>query len=343
MSDGRHPLLELTRVRLLEFFREPEAIFWIFVFPVLMTLTLGIAFRSPADARIPVAVLAGGDRVAQALERDGGFRTTVMTDDRARAALRDGEVHLVVAAGPPPRFVFDPTRPESRVARLAVDAALQRDAGRVDVWTADEERVVAPGSRYVDWLVPGLLGMNVMGTSLWGIGFSIVNARMQKLLQRFMATPMRRWHYLVAQVLARMTFLALEVAILIGFAHVVFGVPVRGSAAGLATVCVVGALSFAGLGLLVASRARTIEAVSGLLNVVMLPMWVGSGVFFSSKNFPAFAQPFLDALPLTALNQSLRGLMLEGLPLAGVAPQLLILAAWGALAFLLALRLFRWR
>lgn len=108
-------------------------------------------------------------------------------------------------------------------------------------------------------------------------------------------------------------------------------------------MCVVGALSFAGLGLLVASRARTIEAVSGLLNVVMLPMWVGSGVFFSSKNFPAFAQPFLDALPLTALNQSLRGLMLEGLPLAGVAPQLLILAAWGALAFLLALRLFRWR
>jgi ABC-type multidrug transport system permease subunit len=310
-----------------------------------MTVALGVAFRGAGDAPIPVAVVdaAGASRAVEVLGADARFDVRRLNEVAASRALRDGEVHLVVHAGRPPAFEFDPTRPETRAARLAVDAALQRAEGRVDVWEAAEREVVAPGARYVDWLVPGLLGMNIMSTGLWGIGFSIVYARTQKLLKRLVATPMRRSHYLLAQMLARLVFLGLEIVLLIGFARWAFDVPLVGSVASLVGACLVGALGFAGLGLLVASRARTIEAASGLLNVVMLPMWICSGVFFSSKNFPDVAQPFIDALPLTALIQMLRGVMLEGRPLAAAAPQLLILAAWGVGSFFLALRLFRWQ
>jgi ABC-type multidrug transport system permease subunit len=340
-----HALVQLTLMRLREFVREPEAVFWVVVFPIVLAAALGIAFRTTGEEVVHVGVQDGPGRaeVEAALGASGGLVVSVVAPDRADRALRDGQVQVVVIPGSPPAYRFDPTRPESRLARLAVDGALQRAAGRVDRFAAGEQKLDVIGARYVDWLVPGLLGMNIMGTGMWGIGFSIVYARYRKLLKRFAATPMARSHYLLAQMLARLVFLAAEVAALVGFAWLVFSVPVRGSLVGLATVAVVGAAAFAGLGLLVASRARTIEAVSGLMNFAMLPMWVLSGVFFSSANFPAAAQPAIHALPLTALNDALRAIMLDGASLAGVADELLILTAWAAGSFALALRLFRWR
>jgi ABC-2 type transport system permease protein len=199
------------------------------------------------------------------------------------------------------------------------------------------------GSRYIDWLVPGLLGMNIMGTGLWSIGFSVVMARTRKLLKRLMATPMPRGYYLLSHLLARLGFLILEVVVLLFFGWLVFGVTSQGSLLLLSGLCLLGAFSFAGLGLLIASRAKTIEAVSGLMNVAMLPMWLLSGVFFSSANFPEVAQPFIQILPLTALIDALRGVMIEGQSFAGIAHEIGILSAWGAGTFLLALKLFRWR
>lgn len=338
------PLAELTRARLFEFFREPEAIFWAFVFPILMAVALGFAFPSGGDESIPVGIEDGPESagVASALEQAGGFDVHEVTAGEVTAALRDGEVHLVIVPGSPPTYRFDATRAESRLARLAVDDALKRRAGRSDPWEAREERLTIAGSRYVDWLIPGLLGMNVMSTGMWGIGFSIVQARMRKLLKRLVASPMRRRDYLMAQVFARLVFLGAEVSVLLGFGAFVFGMPLRGSLAAVAALAVIGALSFGGLGLLVASRARTFEAISGLLNVLMLPMWIFGGVFFSSANFPDAAQPFIQALPLTALNDSLRAVILEGATLAGVAGEVGILAAWGLLPFAIALRIFRW-
>ncbi|MCX6552566.1 MAG: ABC transporter permease [Acidobacteria bacterium] len=340
-----HPLIQLTLVRLREFVREPEAVFWVVVFPIVLAATLGIAFRTQGDEPVHAGVLGGpgSEVVVSALKASDGIDVTTVTRERADLALRDGEVQVVVIPGTPPSYRFDPTRPESRLARLAVDAALQRAAGRADRFTAGEQKLEVVGARYVDWLVPGLLGMNIMGTGMWGIGFSIVYARNRKLLKRLAATPMARSHYLLAQMLARLVSLVAEVAALIGFAWLVFSVPVRGSLMGLATVSVAGAVAFAGLGLLVASRVRTIEAVSGLLNFVMLPMWVLSGVFFSSAHFPAASQPLIHLLPLTALNDALRAVMLDGAPLAGVSGELLILSAWALVSFGLALRLFRWR
>jgi ABC-type multidrug transport system permease subunit len=206
-----------------------------------------------------------------------------------------------------------------------------------------EAPVRAVGSRYIDWLVPGLLGMNIMGTGMWGVGFSIVQARTKKLLKRLIATPMSKTDYLAAQVLSRMAFLALEVGVIVGFAWLAFDVTVQGNLGSLALVSVIGALSFGGLGLLLASRVRTIEAVSGLMNLIMVPMWVLSGVFFASSNFPDVMQPFIRALPLTALNEALRAVVNEGLPLSALGPQLAIMLAWGLGSFGLSLKLFRWQ
>ena len=250
---------------------------------------------------------------------------------------------VVVIPGTPPTYRFDQARAESQVARLAVDAALQRAAGRADAFVPIQEPVQAVGSRYIDWLVPGLLGMNIMSTGLWGVGFSIVQARTKKLLKRLVATPMSRTHYLLANVLSRLLYLALETAVIMGFAWLAFDVRVHGTIAALGGLALFGALAFGGIGLLLASRARTIEAVSGLMNLVMLPMWVLSGIFFASTNFPDAMQPFIRALPLTALIDALRGVVNEGRTLAELLPEVGILTAWGTVSFALALRLFRWQ
>ena len=341
----RHQLIELTLARFREFLREPEAVFWSFAFPVIMTCALGVAFRSSAGQSVIVGVAQqdGGERLAAALEAAGGFTVLRIEPDQIERVVRDGRAAVVVVAANPPAYHYDDARAESQAARLAVDGALQRAAGRTDAFVADKRPVDRLGSRYIDWLVPGLLGMGIMSTGLWSVSFSIVTARTRKLLKRFVATPMSRAHYLASFVLSRLFFLALEALVLIGFSYVAFDVVVRGGLASLGAVCVVGALAFGGMALLVSSRARTIEAVSGLLNLVMLPMWVLSGVFFASSNFPEGMQPFIQALPLTALIDALRAVVNEGVSLAGVASELGILAAWGSVSFVAALKLFRWQ
>jgi ABC-type multidrug transport system permease subunit len=240
-------------------------------------------------------------------------------------------------------YRFDPERPESRLARLQVDDAVQRGAGRRDPVAATIRGVSEPGSRYVDFVLPGLLGMNLMGSGIWGLGFTIVDARRKKLLKRMIATPMSRTQFLASFVLSRLTMLIIEVGALVGFGSLVFGVPVRGSPLSLLTICLLSALAFGALGLLLASRARTIEGASGLMNLVMLPMWIFSGVFFSASRFPDALQPLIQALPLTAVNDALRASMLEGAGWGRLAPELAIVAAWMVVSFVLAVRLFRWR
>ena len=340
-----HPLIELTLARFREFLREPEAVFWVFAFPVIMTCALGVAFRSRGTEPVIVGVVAGDGEAAirRGLETAGGFTIRPIAPDDVERAIRDGRAPVVVVPGTPPAYRYDEARAESQVARLAVDAALQRAAGRTDAFAPREQPIELIGSRYIDWLVPGLLGMNIMGTGLWGVGFAIVQARTRKLLKRLVATPMSRAEYLASHVLSRLLFLALETVVIVGFAWGAFGVAVRGHLAALAVLALLGALSFGGLGLLVASRARTIEGVSGLMNLVMMPMWVLSGVFFASSNFPDVMQPYIQALPLTALNDALRGVMNEGASLAGLRGEVAILLAWGMFPFALALKLFRWQ
>ena len=340
-----HPLVQLTLARMREFYREPEAIFWVFGFPIVLAFALGIAFRNRGPGELQVAVLrgAGDSAVARALDRSPQLAAVVLDSAEARTRLRIGRVALLVAPGEPVVYRYDSTRTESRLARLEVDDALQRARGRNDAVVVRDDRVVEPGSRYIDFLIPGLLGMNLMGSGLWGVGFSVVNARTKKLLKRFMATPMRRSHYLLGFIFSRLVFLVLEIAALVGFGRLMFGVGVRGSIVALGFLALLGALSFSGLGLLVASRARTIEAVSGLMNLVMLPMWILSGTFFSYARFPEAMLPFVKALPLTALNDALRGVMIDGTSLSALGAPVAVVTGWGVVSYGVALRIFRWR
>ena len=343
----RPAIVELTLVRLREFAREPEAMFWVFGFPLLLALGLGIAFRSRPPESVRVGVLASAPApVLAALDSADGIAVVRMPDDSAAArALRTADVALVVASDTPAgvEYRFDPSRPDARTARLVVDQAIQRGAGRSDPLTVTEETVSERGARYIDFFIPGLLGLNLMGSGIWSIAFAIVTARKQKLLKRMIATPMSRSQYLISFLLSRLFFLVVEVGVLVGFGALVFDVPLRGSIAALAAVSLVAALAFSALGLLVSSRAQTVEAVSGLANLVMLPMWIFSGVFFSAANFPKVVQPFIQALPLTATVDALRAIMLRGAPLSSLSGELLLLVGWLIVPFAVALWIFRWR
>ena len=339
------PLVQLTLSRIREFIREPEAVFWAFVFPIVMSVALALAFPSRAERPIQVGLEAGAsaDSVRSALARTAGIELRDLSPRDESRALREGVVSIVVVPTTPPTYRFDPAREESRLARAVVDDALKRAAGRTDPWTAREEPQQVAGSRYIDWFIPGLIGMGIMTNGMWGIAFGIVQSRMRKLLKRMVASPMKRSEFLLAQVFARLIFLPAEVLVPLVFAVLVFGMPVNGNPLAIAAVVLAGAFSFGALGLLMATRVRTIEAISGLMNLVMLPMWIVSGVFFSSANFPAAIQPAIQALPLTALIDALRAVILDGASLAAVGSELVVLAVWGVVPFFAALKLFSWK
>jgi len=339
------PLLQLTLARLREFYREPEAMFWVFGFPVVLAAALGLAFRNrgPGELNVGVARGSGDSSLVAVLDSTPQLAARIYDAGDGRQRLRTGRIALLVQPGDPLVYRYDSTRTESRLARLEVDAALQASRGRTDPAAVRDERVMEPGSRYIDFLIPGLLGMNLMGSGIWGVGFVIVTARSKRLLKRLMATPMRRSHYLLGFMLSRLAFLVVEIGLLIGFAWWLFGVGVRGSWFALLVVAVLGSFAFSGLGLLVASRAKTVEGVSGLMNLVMLPMWILSGTFFSYARFPDAMLPFVKALPLTALNDSLRAVMVDGAGLIALGRPIAIVAAWGLGGFAIALAIFRWR
>ncbi len=353
-------IVQLTLVRIREFVREPEAVFWAVLFPVLITTGLGLAFRSRPD---PVLKIAAAPAIAATLRTEPGLDVTELAPDAAREALRIGTVVLfaepaepgnieragqgnVGRAGTPGGAVvlsYDDTNPEGRTARALADRALQRAGGRVDPVRVTEQLTRAPGARYVDFLVPGLIGLGIMSNGIWGLGFAIVDSRRRKLIKRLLATPMSREQYLFSFLIWRAILLPVEVVIPLVFGALAFGVPVRGSYLAILMVAVLGSLCFSAMGVLLGSRARTIEALSGLVNLAIMPMWIVSGVFFSAQRFPDWLQPLIQALPLTAFVDAMRAIQLQGAGLVDVWQELTILAGWLIAAFIASRQLFKWQ
>jgi ABC-2 type transport system permease protein len=353
MPDGRKTerfsaLRELTVSRFREIIREPEAVFWTFGFPILLAVGLGVAFRNkPAEA--VHAGIVQSPETAELVKAIREHENIVIEEypslDSAQAVLRTGRIAMIVVPGDAGHvdYMFDDTRPEARVARLTVDQAIQQGAGREDPVTTADSLSRDPGSRYIDFVIPGLIGMNIMGSTVWSLGYTIVDARRRRLLKRLIATPMSRMQYLLSFIIARLVLLVLEVGVVLAFALLAFGVPLRGSIFQLAAIVFTTAFAFGGMGLLISSRARTIEGASGLMNAAMMPMWVLSGVFFSAEHFPKIFQPIIQALPLTASIDALRATMLRGDAWTMLAPDIAILGVWGVVCGVIALKLFRWR
>jgi ABC-2 type transport system permease protein len=347
-SNGRWSgYLHLLAARMRELQREPEIVFWVFAFPLLLALGLGIAFRNkPADVpSVAIVSSPAAQNVLEMLHRSPTkIKADILDSYDALNRFRLGKYDLVIVADGEGGFEYryDPARPESVLARSEVNDALQAAAGRKDPVTARARVSNEPGARYIDFLIPGLLGMNLMNSGMWGVGFALVDMRQRKLLKRFIATPMRRSDFLLALTSSRLILMIIEVGLLLGFGMLVFHMRVMGSWFSIVLLGALGAICFAGVGLLTASRAQKIETVSGLINLVMMPMWIFSGVFFSYERFPAAIHPFIKALPLTALNDALRATILEGASLRAQAVRLLVMGLWGGVSFILALRWFRW-
>ena len=344
-SGYRHLLM----ARMLELKREPEVVFWVFVFPLLLALGLGIAFRNKPGNAVSVAIVQSlgwqdaGNLLSRSPEHDQ-FKIQVLNEEDARQGFRLGKFDLVISPDSKGGFtyLYDPARPESVLAKSQVNDALQEAAGRRESVAVTTITSSEPGSRYIDFLIPGLLGMNLMNSGMWGIGFALVDMRQRKLLKRFVGTPMRRGDFLLALASSRLILMIIEVGLLLMFGALFFHMRILGSVGSIALIAALGSLTFGGVGLLTASRAQKIESVSGLINLVMMPMWIFSGVFFSYERFPAVIHPLIKALPLTALNDALRASILEGTPLLHQWPRLLVMIIWGGVSFVLALKWFRW-
>jgi ABC-type multidrug transport system permease subunit len=313
---------------------------------VLLSIALGIAFRVRGPEPTVVGSLPGiSDDLKQILV-DAKIQVKPLDAASAEAELRAGRVNLLLvppqAPAQPITYRFDPSRVEARQARATVNQILQRAAGQTEPRLVRDEEVHEPGSRYIDFLIPGLLAMNLMSGSMWGVAWVIVHMRVRKLLKRLLAAPMRRRDLMFSIGLARLVLIPMEVAFIVLFARLFFSVQVAGSYLALLTMAFAGSASFAAIAILVASRAQNTETVSGLMNLVMLPMFIASGVFFSASNFPDSIQPVIRLLPLTAMCDGMRAVMIDGAGFGGILWPLAILALWGVPAFLLGLRYFRW-
>ncbi len=339
------PLAELIKARLREFLREPGYVFWVFGFPLLMALGLGLAFRekAPEPPRIAVTEQVAAE-TARVLLHSERVKAERLTRAEAERSLARTKLDLIVDQ-PNERLTFklDAGQEKGQLARAITEDVLERAAGRRDVLQVQQEQVSEKGSRYVDFLLPGLIGLNLMGSSMWGIGFNLVLARKRKLLRRYAVTPMRRSHFLLSYFFSRSLFLVLELAVLIGFGKLVFGTEIQGSLAALLAASVLGASAFAALGFLIGARLSSTEVAGGWMNFVQLPMWLLSGSFFSYERFPEWLQLPIQLLPLTAANDAVRRVYNEAATLPGVGFELVVLTAWSLLGFAIALKIFRWQ
>ncbi|MCI0637430.1 MAG: ABC transporter permease [Gemmataceae bacterium] len=343
-----HAFTQLILARIREFYREPEAIFWVYGFPLILAVILGVAFSSSQPEPPIVDVVASEDsrqtdKIIQALQ-EAKITATVKTEEECKARFNKKRTSLyLVPKDNEIVYIVDPARKESILARHWVEHVLTRAAAPAGAPAAREELVEESGSRYVDFLLPGLIGMNLLGGGLFGVGFVLVDMRVRKLFKRFLATPMHRGDFLLSLLSARLVFLFPEMVVLLLAGYFFFGVPIKGSLLALLLIIIVGAFAFAGLGLLLGCRTEKTEAMSGMMNLVMLPMYLFSGVFFSSQRFPDEIQPLVQALPLTHVNDALRAVMLEGAGILDIWLPLLVLSSWAVVTFVLALRWFRWR
>jgi ABC-2 type transport system permease protein len=362
------PFFTLLGAQFKEYFREPEAIFWSFFFPILLSWALGIAFSTKSDPVRTVAVVAhAGGRIAdlQLLDRQGiwvkgvddrsgpvppaippelrSFRFFSCTPEVALAALKKGRIDIYLEAredSPLLEFHFDPQNAEGRLTGLLLQRALR--SGRGEPPSGRDVPLTIQGTRYIDFLVPGLLALNIMSACLWGVAWGMIELRMKKLLKRITATPLDKNVLLLSFLVSRLVLSVVEFILMFGFARLIFGVRITGSLPAMLLVFLMGNFAFFGIAILVGSRTDNTRVGNGLINVVNMPMLLLSGIFFSYHHFPAFIIPVVRLLPLTLVADTLRAVTNEGAGMAEVALPCLQLGILGVILFWVGRRVFKW-
>jgi ABC-type multidrug transport system permease subunit len=340
---ARNAFRALFIARSKELSREPAVLFWDFVFPLLLALALGLVRVQSGDV-VHVAVVRGtGASVVDALAATPGVRVLELDAAAAGEWQRRGRAALVVSFEDGRlTYRYQADRQEGLLARALVHAAIQNSAAPSYAIPVHDRPVTAKGFRYIDFLVPGILALSLMNGGLFGVGFALVNLRIRNVLKTLAATPMAKRDFLAALLGSRLMLVLLQVISLLVGARLIFGMPVLGSPAVIALVAVAGSTTFAALGMTIAARAKTLHTVNGAINLVMLPMFIFSGVFFSTDRFPAVLQPLVKVLPLTALTDALRSTVTQRATIADISTPLAILGVWAAIFFCISLRLFRW-
>jgi ABC-type multidrug transport system permease subunit len=358
-------LRNLVSLQFKEFFREPEIIFWAFVLPIVLAWLLGVAIGSSNGLTRTVGVVESGeaprefwdtwiagardalDAAADATAaggRGGGEEISfrVLPRDEAILSLKQGKISLFVergSGGGSVRYSFDARKGEARMTHLLVESALGGGAAATGNAVAALE---VQGTRYIDYLVPGLLAMDIMSSVLWGIGWVLIEIRIKKLLRRMAATPMHKSMFLFSHFTARLIVNAIEFLALFLFARWYFGVKVQGSVPALVAVFIAGSMAFTGIAIFVSSRTANPRAGNGLINAVTFPMMLLSGIFFSYNHFPEWSIRFVKLLPLTMLADAMRSIFNEGAGFAEVGVPALILAAVGVVFFAAGMKIYKW-
>jgi len=370
-------LRQLISAHFKETIREPGVLFWGIVFPILMSLGLGIAFTQKTDMIRNIAVVADRQEKNMKTSEEGRIdaflrlygkkietgegqahfeftlgdkqlgNTTFLfwktSWEEAMVRLKRGNLAVIIDdQNDRIRYHFDPMNPDAQLTYLKLSGILNRHVITVEKRDEIIEPMTVSGTRYIDFLIPGLIAMGIMMSCLWGISYGIIEKRTKKLLRRMVATPMKKSHFLIAKITVRMVMNFIESVLLFLFAWMVFDIRIQGSVSALILIFLAGNVAFAGISIFASSRTANTEIGNGLINAVVLPMMVLSGIFFSYHNFPDWSIPFIQKLPLTMLADATRSVFIEGAGFAEVYIQVTVLMALGVLFFAVGLRLFRW-
>lgn len=348
-------LLNLITVQFKAFLREPAIIFWSIIFPLAIAGVLGIAFNQPDEPVRTVAVVKNEHvDASKNLKRlrllaqdspttsDARFAFFPTTKDSAQIKMKRGEINLFIEVGPKDSlfFNFDPKNAEGRLAYLLLDNKLLKGERQTELTVV--RPVTTIGSRYIDFLIPGLIALGIMNSCIWGIGWNLIEFRIKKLMRRMIATPMKRTYFLLAQILSRAVLCSIEAALLFLFAYLVFGVTMQGSLLAFVLVFLSGIMAFAGVAVIASSRVSNNQEGNGVINAVVLPMTILSGIFFSYRGFPDWAVVIIEKLPLTMLSDAIRAIFNEGATLQDVGAQIIGLISIGFVLFVAGLRIYKW-
>ncbi len=366
----KSPVLQLISIRYKEFIREPGIVFWSLIFPVAMAWVLGVAFSRKAELSQTVALvrdnhhqnkllkdfLAGSEPVTGTSDKDTiAYQKEIVNDklgkttcrfipatwDSALLMVKRGQTSILIRESEDSlHYYFDPKSPEAKLGYILLSSAIRNEDFIYE--TGSIKPLTRIGTRYIDYLVPGLIALGIMNSLLWGISYTLIEMRSKKLLRRMIATPMKKSHFLFSHFTARLSLATVEAGILYAFSWGYFKITVQGSLVALGMMFLAGNIFFTGISVLISSRTANSRIGTGLINVVSMPMMILSGIFFSYHNFPDFVIPVIQKLPLTILADSLRSIFIEGAMVTDILPDFLILSVTGLILAYIGLRIFKW-